>query len=126
MEIAPAQNPATGPEFSELVRKIRDGDREAEEELVRRYQRAVAIIIRRRTNDSFAAEDLCQETFRLALEKIRAGELREAVKLSGFICGVARNLARDHFREDHALTAKAIINPPHPLRELITPMHPAN
>jgi len=44
------------------------------------------------------AEDLLQDTFRLTLEKIRRGDLREPERLSGFICNIARNLATAHFR----------------------------
>jgi RNA polymerase sigma-70 factor (ECF subfamily) len=43
-------------------------------------------------------DDLHQETFRVALEKIRRGELRESAGLSGFMSSLARNLATDHFR----------------------------
>jgi hypothetical protein len=35
---------------------------------------------------------LYQETFRIALEKIRRGDVREPEKLSGFMGGIARNL----------------------------------
>jgi len=42
---------------------------------------------------------LCQETFRLVLEKVRRGDLREAERLSGFVCSLARNLAIDYFRQ---------------------------
>ena len=82
-----------------LVRRILAGERSAEDELVCRYNRGVSIIVRRMVKDSGVTDDLCQETFRLVLEKIRRGEVREAEKLSGFICSLARNLALDHFRQ---------------------------
>jgi DNA-directed RNA polymerase specialized sigma24 family protein len=44
------------------------------------------------------AEDLHQEAFRIILEKIRQGDIREPESLSGFVCGVARNLTIDYFR----------------------------
>src|SRR5215813_10136342 len=81
---------------ADLVRRIMVGDQLAEEELYSRYRQGVSFIIRRWVKTE--VEDLCQETFRIALEKIRHGEVREPDKLSGFICGLARNLAIGHLR----------------------------
>lgn len=81
-----------------LVARIRAGETGAEELLVERYRRGVAIIIGRMVHDRFAAEDLSQETFRLTLEKIRRGDVRDPERFSGFICGIARNLAYAHLR----------------------------
>jgi RNA polymerase sigma-70 factor (ECF subfamily) len=83
---------------SELVGRIRAGDRSAEEELVHQYRRGVLAILRHGVCDRSVVEDLHQETFRIALEKIRRGDVREPAKFSGFICSVARNLAIEHFR----------------------------
>jgi RNA polymerase sigma-70 factor, ECF subfamily len=82
----------------ELVARILAGEKAAESELVQRYSRGVLIILCRATGDQSLSEDLSQETFRLTLEKIRGGEVREPEKLSGFICSLARNLATDHYR----------------------------
>jgi RNA polymerase sigma-70 factor (ECF subfamily) len=84
---------------ADLVRRILAGERSAEDELVSRYKSGVSIILRRMVKDSGVTDDLSQETFRLVLEKIRRGEVREAEKLSGFVCSIARNLALDHFRQ---------------------------
>jgi RNA polymerase sigma-70 factor (ECF subfamily) len=83
---------------SQLVDRIRRGDPGAEDELVGRYSRGLLIILRRASGDSATAEDLHQETFRLALAKIRAGEVREPRRLAGFLAALARNLAVEHFR----------------------------
>jgi len=83
---------------ADLVRLIMAGDHLAEKELVQRYSRGLSIIIRHRVKNAADVEDLCQETFRKALEKIRRGEVREPEKISGFICGLARNLAIGHLR----------------------------
>jgi RNA polymerase sigma-70 factor (ECF subfamily) len=83
---------------ADLVSRIRAGDQQAEAELVERYDRGVKVIIRREVGAAAIADDLYQETFRLVLEKIRRGDLREPEKLSGFVCSVARNLVIDHFR----------------------------
>jgi RNA polymerase sigma-70 factor (ECF subfamily) len=77
---------------AELVARIRAGDAKAETELIERYRRGVSFLLRELTRDVADAEDLEQETFRLALEKVRAGELREPEKLVGFLRSLARNL----------------------------------
>lgn len=85
-------------ELSEIVRRILAGDSGAEAELVRLYQKGVAMIIRRILGSASAGEDASQDTFRKVLEKIRRGELREAERLSGFVRSVARNTAIEYIR----------------------------
>jgi RNA polymerase sigma-70 factor (ECF subfamily) len=86
-------------DWVEWLRRIAGGDADAEEELVRRYKDGIAIITQRIVQNISVAEDLSQETFRITLEKIRDGDVREPERLSGFICGVARNLAIDSVRK---------------------------
>jgi RNA polymerase sigma-70 factor (ECF subfamily) len=76
----------------DLVRRIVSGEPAAEAELVQRFSRALSFLLRRLTRDEAAAEDLYQETFRLVIEKVRRGELREAERLPGFVSSLARNL----------------------------------
>jgi RNA polymerase sigma-70 factor (ECF subfamily) len=92
-----AETADCGPE--QLVRRIRAGDRRAEDELVRRYQRGVGAVLRRAGADAATADDLSQETFATSLRKIRAGEVREPERLAGFLCSLARNLAIEHYRK---------------------------
>src|SRR2546423_14226865 len=80
------------------MRRVIAGDADAETELVDRYKDGIAVIIGRIVRNDAVTEDLSQETFRLVLEKIRGGEVREPERLSGFICGVAENLAIAHVR----------------------------
>jgi RNA polymerase sigma-70 factor (ECF subfamily) len=81
-----------------LVERIRAGERSAEQELVERYSRGVSFVIRQLVKDRDAVDDIYQETFRLVLEKIRAGVVREPERLSGFIASIARNLVTEQFR----------------------------
>jgi RNA polymerase sigma-70 factor, ECF subfamily len=81
-----------------LVSRIMSGDQRAEAELIERYHHGIRIILRRELGETAAAADLYQETFRLVLERIRRGDVREPEKLPGFVCSVARNLVIDHFR----------------------------
>jgi RNA polymerase sigma-70 factor (ECF subfamily) len=83
---------------ADLVRRILAGDRSAEDELVERYANGVRFVIAQAAPDPSAVEDIYQETFCLALQKIRRGEVREPARLSGFIVSLARNLMIDHFR----------------------------
>jgi RNA polymerase sigma-70 factor (ECF subfamily) len=75
-----------------LALRIRAGDAAAESELVERYSRGVRFLLSELTRNPARVDDLYQETFRLVLEKVRAGELREAEKLPGFIRQIAKNL----------------------------------
>ncbi|HEX3526726.1 MAG TPA: RNA polymerase sigma factor [Thermoanaerobaculia bacterium] len=86
--------PPTDPtdQITDLVHRIVSGDPTAEAELVQRFSRALTFLLRRLTRDEAAAEDLYQETFRLVIEKIRRGELREPARLPGFVSSMARNL----------------------------------
>jgi RNA polymerase sigma-70 factor, ECF subfamily len=83
---------------ADLVSRIRAGDQQAEAELVERFGRGVLMIVRRSTGNAAVSDDLYQDTFRIALEKVRQGALRESEKLSAFICSVARNLVIEYFR----------------------------
>ncbi len=84
---------------AELVARVMAGDERAEEELFLKYRRGVAIILNHSTDNSPAAADLCQETFKITFQKIKNGELREPGKLPAFIWKVAHNLVTDHFRK---------------------------
>jgi len=82
-----------------LAARIQAGDRRAEERVVEIYGRGVAVLLDRHTNGRPEAEDLFQDTFRLVLEKLRRGELREPSKLPGFLAQIARSLAIEHYRK---------------------------
>jgi RNA polymerase sigma-70 factor, ECF subfamily len=86
-----APRPGSDPSV-ELVHRIVSGDPAAEAELVHRFSRALTFLLKRLTRDETAAEDLYQETFRLVIEKVRGGELRDAERLPGFVSSMARNL----------------------------------
>jgi RNA polymerase sigma-70 factor (ECF subfamily) len=88
----------SGAEVAEIVRRILAGDSAAEDEVVRRYRHGVTVIIDHIVRRESATEDVSQETFKLVLEKLRRGDLREPERLSGFVCSVARNVALDYIR----------------------------
>ena len=89
----------TPPALATLAPRIRAGDRSAEDELVRAFSRGVRVILRHVARDPALVDDLHQETFRLGLERIRAGALRDESQAGAFLAGLARNLAIEHFRK---------------------------
>lgn len=101
-EPRPGHFPADRPEAeiaADLVRRVQRGDPRAENELVERYSRGLLFFLRRTTHDATLSEDLHQETFRIALERLRGGGLDDPEKLSGFLLRTARNLFIGHYRK---------------------------
>jgi RNA polymerase sigma-70 factor (ECF subfamily) len=86
-------------ETADLVQRIQAGERAAEAQLYARYARAVGMILRSNLRDPSEVEDFLQETFYLALVKIRQGEVRDPERLPQFLASVARNLTIHHFRK---------------------------
>ena len=72
------------------------GDREAFGEIVRRNQNLVSAITYSITGNIQQSEDLAQETFITAWQRL--GELRHVEKLPAWLCGIARNLANNYLR----------------------------
>lgn len=107
-------------ELTELVNRVVAGDSAAEEELVRRYQHGVAVIIEQIVRNRSTTEDISQETFRIVITKVRRGDVRDAERLSGFVCGVARNTAVAHIRKlrhsqnQHTIADAAHLSDPTP------------
>jgi len=81
-----------------IARRIQLGDPAAEAQLVARFSRGIRVVIRHASSDPNVAEDLFQETFRVGLERIRAGAVRDPAQLAAFLAGLARTLATEHFR----------------------------
>jgi RNA polymerase sigma-70 factor (ECF subfamily) len=100
-------------EAAELVRRIQDGDRDAEDDFIRRYERGVAIIVARACRDRLPADDLCQDVLTTALQRIRAGAVRGPERLSGFVAGLARMTVLEYFRKESTRsTIEARMPPP--------------
>ena len=84
---------------ADLVARIARGDASAETELWNRYSRGLLFLLRRRTNDADLADDLRQETFRIALEKLRARGLDDPGRLAAYLRGIAVNLVTGDWRK---------------------------
>ena len=79
---------------AELARRIAESgsriDSAAEGQLYRLLAPRVRLYGRRHLRDEAAADDLMQQVMALAIEKLRAGELREPERIASFIFGVCR------------------------------------
>ena len=84
---------------ADFVKRIGQGDRRAEEELVQRYQRGLIYLLKRRTRDPQLALDLTQETFRIAIEKLRQSPIEQVERVAAYLRGTALNLASADVRK---------------------------
>lgn len=85
---------------SRLVARARGGDAGAFEELVRRHLRAAHAVALGVLADPADAEDVCQDAFLTALQKLE--ECREPAKFAAWLLRIVRNRALN-FRESRAL-----------------------
>jgi RNA polymerase sigma-70 factor (ECF subfamily) len=97
--------------WGSLVRRIQQGEREAETELARQFYVRVRPMASVQLRWSDAAVDIAQETIVQALEALRAGRLREPEKLPAFVLGIARNLINNHKRKE-AQSREILERPP--------------
>jgi RNA polymerase sigma-70 factor (ECF subfamily) len=81
-----------------LVALIQQGHAQAESEMVKRFARGVQIMLARKCNPD-VAEDVAQETWRVTIEKVRNGDLRQPDRLPAFIHQIARNQIIMYFRK---------------------------
>ena len=58
----------------------------------------VLYLLRKELRDFTLAEDLCNETFRIVLERLQRQPLEEPSKISSYLAQTARNLAIEHRR----------------------------
>jgi RNA polymerase sigma-70 factor (ECF subfamily) len=83
-------------EDSELIRAYQKGDVEAFEALVRKYQQPLFTFLMRLVGNRQSAEDLFQDTFVRVLRALP--NYREDRRFSGWLFGIANNLAIDWLR----------------------------
>jgi RNA polymerase sigma factor (sigma-70 family) len=96
----------------DLVRRIAEGEEQAETEFVERCGRTLRFLTRRFSRDEADAEDLYQETLMLALEKIRRHEVREPERLGAFLRSLAKNLSTGHYRRRNHEFERPTAEPP--------------
>jgi RNA polymerase sigma-70 factor (ECF subfamily) len=81
---------------ADLVTRVCQGDSDAFRLIFERYSRPVISFIFDMVNDRGLAEELTQETFVRAYRAMRT--MREDTKLSTWLFGIARNVARESIR----------------------------
>src|SRR5580765_137585 len=81
---------------ADLVARASEGDQEAFRLIFERYSRPVISFIYDMVNDRGLAEELTQETFVRAFRAIHT--MRAETKLSTWLFGIARNVARESLR----------------------------
>lgn len=86
---------------SHLVNRVQNSESAAEAEMVERYSRGLRYLLRRKIRNTQLAEDLLQETWAIALVKIREKGLDNPGRLAGYLAGIANNLAIGEQRRVH-------------------------
>lgn len=81
---------------AELVAQSLAGDRQAFGQIVARYQSLVCALAYSATGSRSHSEDLTQETFLAAWQKLR--DLHEPGRLCAWLCGIARNVIHGDLR----------------------------
>jgi RNA polymerase sigma-70 factor (ECF subfamily) len=80
----------------DLIARVRSGDQQAFQLIFDRYSRPIISFVYDITNDRELSEELMQETFVRAYKNL--GTLRGDAKLSTWLFGIAKNVAREHSR----------------------------
>lgn len=75
------------------IRASDDKRAACETELVERYSRGLNYLLIRRAGDGERARDLLQETFCIAIEKLRDTDLEHPERLAGYLRGIAVRVA---------------------------------
>jgi RNA polymerase sigma-70 factor, ECF subfamily len=82
----------------ELVRAVLDGNKDAFNVLVRRWERKVYTYVAHLTSDNEDAFDICQEAFVAAYRNL--GRLRDPEKFPQWLFRIAHNAAYSHLRRN--------------------------
>jgi len=82
-----------------LITAYKGGNEEAFAKLLEKYKNKVFTKIYLIVKDQFLAEDLLQEVFIKAIDKIKSGTYNEEGKFGPWIVRIAHNLAIDNFRK---------------------------
>ena len=82
-----------------LIAAYKGGNEDAFEKLLDKYKNKVYTKVYLIVKDRFLAEDLLQEVFIKAIDKIKSGTYNEEGKFGPWIVRIAHNLAIDNFRK---------------------------
>ncbi|MEN6497318.1 MAG: sigma-70 family RNA polymerase sigma factor [Thermoguttaceae bacterium] len=91
MELLQEESTTEREPIAQLVLAAQQGDRQAFNELFDRYHRAVYVVVVRRLGNDAEAQELCQEVFIQAMQKI--GQLQTPECFGGWLRAIARRMA---------------------------------
>jgi RNA polymerase sigma factor (sigma-70 family) len=92
---SPGPAAASGPNWAELVQKIKLDDQSGMEDLYRVFSRGVRFYLCRQLGPQ-DLEDKVHDTFLIVVQAVRRGELREPERLMGFVRTVVRRQVAGH------------------------------
>jgi RNA polymerase sigma-70 factor (ECF subfamily) len=108
---------SSSPDIAALVRRGVAGDRQALGELIGRHQGRIARFVIYQTRDDHHFEDLCQIIFiRMVIALPR---LRSPARFEAWLFQIARNVCRDHLREQ--VKRRSLFVPFAPAHESFSP-----
>lgn len=84
----------------QVVKNYANGDSDAFDTLLARYQQKIYSYILFLVHDDEVADDLFQETFMKAIVTIRQGRYVESGRFSAWLTRIAHNLVIDKYRQD--------------------------
>jgi RNA polymerase sigma-70 factor (ECF subfamily) len=87
-----------------LPQRIQAGDKEAEVEFYQQFFPQLDTMLRKVTNTRQDAEDVLQEVMRLAIEKLRQGQIRNDNSLTGYVQQIGRYQAIEFYRKRRNLS----------------------
>src|SRR5262244_549190 len=93
---------------ADLIARARAGEHDAFRVIFNRYSKPIASFINDLVDNRDLAEELTQETFVRAYKNLKA--LRDDTKLSTWLFGIAKNVARESLRYKHRETDKVGID----------------
>lgn len=96
---------------TEVVRRIRRGDREVYRVLVRRYQNTLFRFAVSMVGEPDVAADLVQATFIAGYQKL--SKLRDGARFGGWIYRMCMNRCRDHLKSRRRRDISLDDSPPH-------------
>ena len=107
--------------IAKCIELSQQGDKAAFAEVVRHYQALISGITYNITGDFHKSEDLAQETFLVAWNKL--GELTHTTNITAWLCTIARNLAKRSYRKKTERSSESlnetVSSQPDPATELL-------
>lgn len=87
-------------EDNEIIKRCKDGEKEAFNELICKYHPFVYKYLYRISEDDQIAEDLVQETFVKIIRSIEKFDPKGSARFSTYLIQIAKNCYIDHYRKE--------------------------